>query len=202
MFITLEGLDGSGKSEMVKLLHNYLFSKDKKYRIMTTREPTNGIYGNEIRNILKTETDPSINAEKLLDLFIRDREEHLKNTIIPFLSGASNSEVNIVISDRYYYSSIAFQANQGLDIKRIIGKNGGFLKPDIAFIMDIKPEIALERIKNRKREKFEQLEFMNKLRELFLKMPGLLRDNIKILDASRGIDEVFGDLKKEVDKLL
>ena len=85
IFIVLDGMDGSGKSELVKLLHNYLFSKNKKYRILTTREPTNGTHGNEIREILANEKDPKQNADKLLDLFIKDREDHLKNIIMPFL---------------------------------------------------------------------------------------------------------------------
>ena len=67
--------------------------------------------------------------------------------------------------------------------------------------MDINPEIALERIKTRKKEKFEQIGFMNKLREKFLELPRLLNDNIKIVDASRAKDE-FWDIRKEVDKLL
>ena len=70
IFIVLDGMDGSGKSEMVKLLHNYLFSKSKEYRILTTREPTNGIYGKKIRDILVSEDDPHKSAKKLLALFI------------------------------------------------------------------------------------------------------------------------------------
>ena len=101
VFIVLDGMDGSGKSEMVKLLHNYLFSKSKRYRILTTREPTNGTFGKEIRNILVNEKDPNVNAEKLLELFVNDREEHLENTIIPFLKKSNEHEVNIVICDRY-----------------------------------------------------------------------------------------------------
>ena len=54
IFIVVDGIDGSGKSEIVKMLHNYLFSKSKKYGILTTREPTNGIYGKQIRQMLKS----------------------------------------------------------------------------------------------------------------------------------------------------
>ncbi len=201
VFIVLDGLDGSGKSEMVKLLHNYLFSKSKKYRILTTREPTNGAYGKEIRDILARETDPSINGQKLLELFIKDREEHLKNIILPFLNKSSNHEVNIAICDRYYYSTIAFQAVQGLDMRMLIEVNKEFLRPDVAFILDIKPEVALERIKGREKEKFEQLEFMSKLREKFLELPKFLNDNIKVIDASKDKDVVFDNIKKEADKL-
>jgi len=202
IFIVLDGMDGSGKSEMVKLLHNYLFSKNKKYRILTTREPTNGTYGKEIRKILEEEKDPKLNADKMLDLFIKDREEHVNETIMPFLKKSNSHEVNIVICDRYYYSTIAFQAAQGLDLIMLVEKNLKFIKPDIAFIMDISPEIALDRIKKREREKFEQLDFMNQLRSKFLEFGKILEDNVKIIDASMEINVVFEEIKKEVDKLL
>ena len=195
-------MDGSGKSEMVKLLHNYLFSKNKKYRILTTREPTNGKYGSEIRKILRKEKDPFKNAEKLLDLFTKDRQEHLKNTILPFLEHSSDIECNIVVCDRYYYSTIAFQHTQGLDFKKIIEKNKNFRKPDIAFILDIPAETALKRIAYREKEKFEQLEFMKKLRKNFLELKNHLEDNIVIIDASKPIEDVFEELKKEIDKIL
>lgn len=201
IFIVLDGMDGSGKSEMVKRLHNYLFSKNKKHRILTTREPTNGKYGKDIRKILALEEDPNINAENLLELFLKDREDHLKNTIIPFLKKSNEHEVNIVICDRYYYSTIAFQATQGLAMGMLIGKNKGFLKPDVALILDVEPDTALERISHRKREKFEKLEFMKKLRKKFLELPGFLKDNIKIIDAAKDADEVFESIKKEADKL-
>ena len=201
LFIVLDGMDGSGKSEMVKLLHNYIFSKSKSCSILTTREPTSGRYGKEIRKILAFDKYPKENAEKLLGLFIKDRQEHANNSIAPFLK-KSNGEGNIVICDRYYYSTIAFQAAQGLDMKMLIEKNKKFLKPDVAFIMDLNPEIALERIKKREKEKFEQIEFMRKLRERFLQLPKILKDNIKIIDASKEANEVFEGIKKEVDKLL
>ena len=201
IFIVLDGLDGSGKSETVRLLHDYL-SKNSRYNILMTMEPTDGKYGEEIRSILASEKNPKINGQKMLDLFIRDREEHLRDTVVPFLNRLDNHEANIVICDRYYYSTIAFQATQGLDIKMLIEINKEFLKPEIAFIMDIKPEIALERKKSREKEKFENIKFMNKLREKFLEMPKLLNDNIKIIDASRDADSVFEDIRKEVDRLL
>lgn len=202
IFIVLDGIDGSGKSEMVKLLHNYLFSKNKKYRILTTREPTNGTYGKEIRKMLAEEKDPKLNADKMLELFIKDREEHVNETIMPFLKKSNGHEVNIVICDRYYYSTIAFQATQGLDIEMLVEKNKKFPKPDVAFIMDISPNISLDRIKSRKKEKFEQLDFMNKLKRKFLELPDILEDNLKIMDASKEINVVFEEIRKEVDNFL
>ena len=141
-------------------------------------------------------------SRKLIELFIKDREQHLKATIEPFLKNKNKDEMNIVLCDRYYYSTIAFQGAQGLDIKEIIAKNKEFRNPDIAFILDVVPTLALERIEYRKKEKFEQLEFMEKIRENFLKLPNMLKDNIKIMDSSKTLENLFSDIKKEIDKIL
>lgn len=203
LFIVIDGLDGSGKGEMVKLLHNYLFAKSKDYRILTTREPTNGTYGLQIRTILKEEKEPLKSGEKLLDLFTKDRSEHLENTIIPFLE-KSNHTCNIVICDRYYYSTIVFQHTQGIPFEKVIEKNIDFKKPDIALILDVPVDIALQRIKNREKqiEKFEQPEFMEKLRKNFLELKNHLNDNIVIIDASKSKEEVFEEIKIWIENIL
>ena len=202
LFIVIDGIDGSGKSEIVKMLHNYLFSKSKKCRILTTREPTNGRYGTKIREMLRKEKDPNSSREKIMELFIKDRENHLKSAIEPFLKNGGSNELNIVLCDRYYYSTIAFQGAQGMGIKSLIKRNRGFRKPDIAFILDTEPSLALERIRYREKEKFEQLTFMKKIRENFLKLPTLLKDNIKIIDSNKSLKDAFESIAKEVDRIL
>jgi dTMP kinase len=201
-FIVVDGIDGSGKSEMVKMLHNHLFSKSKKFRILTTREPTNGEYGKKIRQMLIHENDPFSSSNDMTELFIKDREMHLKNTILPFLSKTDGDEINIAISDRYYHSTIAFQSAQGMDMQEMIDRNKNFLKPDITFILDVNPEIALKRIEYRKKEKFEQLQFMHKIRNNFLQLPEILEANIKIVDSNRPMRQVFNDVKKDIDALI
>ena len=203
IFIVVDGLDGSGKSEIVKMLHNYLFSKNKKYRIMTTREPTNGKYGAKIRKMLAKEKDPFSSSRKLVDMFVKDREDHLKRNVEPFLKTINGHELNIAICDRYYYSTIAFQGAQGMDIKMLIKKNKKFRKPDLAIILDVDPSVALKRIEYRKKEKFEQLEFMKKIRNNFLKMPKMLKkDNINIINSSKSLKNVFANVKKEVNNVM
>ena len=127
--------------------------------------------------------------------------EHLEKEIEPFLS-KSNSKINIVLCDRYYYSTIAFQGAQGLDVKGLIAKNKDFRRPNIAFILDIEPSVALKRIEYRRKEKYEQLQFMKKIKKNYLALPKLLKDNIKIIDASKPLKDVFESVRKEVDRIL
>ena len=79
LFIVFDGLDGSGKGEMIKRLKDYLTKKAKKLNILVTKEPTNGQFGKQIKEILRKEKDPILGAEKCLSLFIKDRQEHLDN---------------------------------------------------------------------------------------------------------------------------
>jgi len=132
-------------------------------------------------------------------LFVADRKEHLINEIEPFLEKGG-----VVICDRYYYSTIAFQHTQGIDMEQIIYQNMSFKTPDITFILDLPAKMALGRVDKRGdgKEKFEQLEFMKELRKNFLKLKETLDDNIKIIDSSRSKDEVFNQIKEEIDKLI
>lgn len=198
IFIVFDGLDGSGKGEMIKRLDSYLVKKG--FNVLVTREPTDGEYGKQIKEILKNEKDPKKGAEKCLDLFVKDREEHLAEDINPFLeeNGA------VVICDRYYYSTVAFQHTQGIDMEQVIFKNINFRTPEITFILDLPAEVALGRVDKRGegKEKFEELEFMKELRENFLKLNKVIDDNIKIIDASKSKSKVFEQIKKEIDKLI
>jgi dTMP kinase len=183
---------------MITRLEGYL--KAKGFDVLVTKEPTDGRYGTELRRMLKNDKDPKRNAELCLELFVKDRAEHLKDEIEPFLK----KDNSIVLCDRYYYSTIAFQHTQGVDIEKVIAENMAFRSPDIAFILDIPPETALKRIKQRgiPSEKFEQKEFMGQLRKNFLKICSELDDNIKVIDASGSKGDVFSQIRDSLDRLL
>lgn len=201
-FIAFDGIDGCGKSTQLSRLHDYLFKKDKRVRILSTREPTYGKYGKKIREMLKKHKDPYSDSDKLLELYVKDREDHVENLIKPFLNNKDDN-ISIVLCDRYYYSTIVYQHAQGAELKKVIDMNKNFLKPDLAIILDLNSETALKRIaKERAIEKFEKIEFMKKLRENFLKLKEILPDNIAVIDTSGNEHKTSEKIRKAVDKIL
>jgi dTMP kinase len=199
LFIVFEGIDGSGKTTQSKLLFE-LFSKEGK-QVIWTKEPTDGDIGSLLTNKYLKEVDlPIVDAL----LFAADREEHLKDMVIPALN-----QGKIVISDRYYHSTLAYQQAQGLELKWLLELNKNFIKPDLTIIIDLEPEIAIERIekdKKRKiedRKKFEKLEFLKKVRKNFLDLPKVLKDEkIVVIEGNKEKEEVFEAVVKEIKKIL
>jgi dTMP kinase len=199
LFIVFEGIDGSGKTTQSKLLFDFLLKKRKK--VIWTKEPTNGNIGSLLTNKYLKDTDlPFVDAL----LFAADREEHLKTEVIPALN-----QGKIVISDRYYHSTLAYQQAQGLELKWLLQLNKNFIKPDLTIIIDVEPEIAMVRIKLDKkrkieeRKKFEKLEFLKKVRKNFLDLPKILKDEkIVVIDGNEEKEKVFKNVLKEIKKNL
>ena len=195
LFIVFEGIDGSGKTTQSKLLFE-LFSKEGK-QVIWTKEPTDGDIGSLLTNKYLKEVDlPIVDAL----LFAADREEHLKDMVIPALN-----QGKIVISDRYYHSTLAYQQAQGLELKWLLELNKNFIKPNLTIIIDLEPEIAIERIekdKKRKiedRKKFEKLEFLKKVRKNFLDLPKVLKDEkIVVIDGNEEKEKVFEAILNEI----
>jgi len=158
-FIVIEGLDGSGKTTQARLLVQRLQSS---HNAVYTTEPSSGKIGSFIR-------DRCLYEEKRLDsavealLFAADRVEHVQNEVVPSLN-----EGKLVVSDRYVYSSLAYQGSAGLNIDWINAINKLALKPDLAVFLDVAPEMVLQRL-NRKKSVMETLETQKKVRELYLK---------------------------------
>jgi dTMP kinase len=203
LFIVFDSMDCCGKSTHLARLHEYLYKKDKRIRILTTREPTYGKYGIKAREMLTSQEDPYSHPDELLNLYINDREEHIKKTIKPFLKPDHHNRA-IVLCDRYYYSTIAYQHTQGLDFDKVINLNKKFLKPDLGIILEVNPSEAIRRISSERdnEEKFEKIDFMKKLFQNFRKLKKELEDNLVYIDTSGTQEETFKKIKRAVDKIL
>ena len=193
ILITIEGIDGVGKTTHAKMLADFLSGKG--YDVVQLREPTNGFWGKKIKNL--TKHGRNVTPKEECRWFLKDRMEDVQNNISPALKNGK-----IVIMDRYYYSTIAYQGALGLDINKIREENEKFApKPDLVIILDVPPEVGLARITNNRKEKlnyFETLDYQSKVRELFLNMKSY--DNVEILDGNRSVEEAQQEIRKLVGK--
>lgn len=195
IFITIEGIDGVGKSTQVRMLAQYL--RGKGYEVQQLREPTNGSWGQKIRNL--TEHGRSVSPKEECEWFLKDRMEDVRNNINPALKDGK-----VVIMDRYFYSNMAYQGALGLNMNRIREKNEKFAPiPELVIILDASPEIGLARITNNRNEAlnyFETLEYQRKVRDLFLNMRSY--DNVTILDADGSAEEIQEEIRGVVEGLI
>ncbi len=158
-FICIEGIDGCGKTTQAKLLAKKL---RRSHNAVYTAEPSDGQIGTYIRNsYLYGEKRLSLVLEALL--FAADRIEHVNNEILPALK-----EGRLIISDRYVYSSLAYQGAGGLSLEWIETVNAHALKPDLAIFIDVDPEAVVSRLKTEK-SVMEDLETQKKVREIYQK---------------------------------
>ena len=140
MLIAFEGIDGSGKSTQAAMLGEVLRREGRE--VVLTREPTHGPHGTKIRQSFTT---GRLTAQEELDLLVADRREHVGSLIKPALERGA-----VVIIDRYYYSTVAYQGARGLDPRGVLELNRSFApKPDLVFLVDLDSRVALERISAR-----------------------------------------------------
>ena len=143
--LVLEGIDGSGKSTQARLLAKAL--KERGCEVVLTQEPTTGPRGQELRLYLEGPAR-HLSPEAELELFLADRREHVRRVIHPALAAGQ-----IVISDRYYYSSVAYQGALGLNPAHILALNEAFAaRPDLVFILTLPVPLALARLVKKRRE--------------------------------------------------
>ncbi len=186
VFICIEGLDGSGKSTQAKLLTKKL--NKAGYNAIYTAEPSQGKIGKFIRKRLFEANRMPTTAEALL--FAADRIEHVKNQVAPGLA-----EGKIVVSDRYVYSSLAYQGSAGLSLDWIETVNANAQKPDLCIFIDVEPSVVLERLK-RKKSVMENLETQQKVRDIYLKY--VQRGELLRVDGGKSKPEVLEVLYAEV----
>ena len=191
LFITFEGIDGSGKTNQFWLLHKYIWNLNKYNHPIPTKEPYKDT---DIRRILREDSDPYSQSVKLAELFVNDRRKHVKEIIQPFLENGLD-----VISDRYDLSTLAYQHTQGIELTKLIEMHKGLPVPDITYIIDVSVNIAVDRMRadknSRSEKKFESLEnkeFNEKLRQNYLKLADVLKDrNIVVIDGSSYPHNIF-----------
>lgn len=200
-FIVIEGGDGTGKSTQIKLIAEYL--KEKGFDVVITREPGGVVTAEKIREIiLNNEIDPVTEAL----LFASARREHLKKKVLPALNNGQ-----IVLCDRFVYSSLAYQGYaRGLGIENVYNINKPAIEgimPGLTILLELSPEKGIERINSNRADEvnrldLEGLDFHRKVREGYSKVVEMYPENkcIKI-DASQSIEDVFKDIKKELDNI-
>jgi len=185
--ICIEGIDASGKTTQAKLLVENLTARG--YEAVYTTEPSKGFYGRILRKkILRREKRVPAVVEALL--FAVDRLDHIEREIKPELTRG-----RIVVSDRYVYSSIAYQGAAGLNLEWIEKINRWALKPDLAIYLDVPAEVVIERIK-RKRSVMETLQNQRRVRNVYLKL--VSEGKLVFVDGNRPIKIVEKEVLQKV----
>lgn len=189
ILIALEGVDGTGKSTQARLLAEALRLAGRS--VVLTREPTDGFYGKKIRQLFASRATVSRIEE--LDLFLADRREHVTQVIAPALAAG-----DIVITDRYYLSTVAYQGAAGLDPLEILEKNKAFAPaPDLVFLLTLPVNKGLERIRILRREElnaFEQESSLEQVAQIFNCMSG---EVIRRVDGAGSTAEVHREIMRQ-----
>lgn len=189
-FITLEGIDGAGKSTHMKRLGEFL--RARGLEVMITREPGGTELGEEIRNLV---LHKKMHAETETLLMFAARREHLDKVILPALAGGT-----WVLSDRFTDASFAYQGGgrkvAQSKLKALQKWVHGTLQPDLTFLFDVPLEVAAARLRGT-RDKFEREEkaFFRKVRAAYLKRAARFPERIRVIDSTRPLDEVIKELE-------
>ena len=209
MFITLEGIEGSGKTTQIDRLASFIEKSGAE--CITTRQPGGTVIGENIRSILLNPSNHTLEPMTELLLYLADRAQHINEVIRPALKAGKT-----VICDRYFDATVAYQGfARGLsvelllDLHRILYDN---LKPDITLLLDLSPQLGLERawqqLNSGQREghesRFENeaLTFHEKVRAGYLELARLEPQRFHVIDASPNADQVFAAIKKALAPLL
>jgi len=198
-FVVFEGCDGSGTSTQIELLRARFADRRQGPTLFATAEPTGGEVGRLIRRALRN--DPALRPETLALLFAADRNEHL------FAPGGIRERCargELVVSDRYVLSSLAYQGLEcGEGLPRAL--NSGFPAPELLLFFDLDPSAAQERMKGRASlDIFENLEFQRKVRSRYLSLLDEYQGAggaARVIDASRPPGEVAQDVWRAVSEM-
>ncbi len=188
LLICIEGLDKSGKTTQSLLLVNAL--KSRGFEAVYTTEPSAGEIGRFIqRYVLRRKQRVPASVEALL--FAADRIDHVEREIKPMLKDGK-----MVVSDRYVYSSIAYQGAAGLDIEWIKEINKMALKPDLAIYIDVPIEVIMRRLKGRERTVMEYPDVQMKVRDIYISLVN--EGKLTLVNGNRPIEKVSSQIQRIV----
>lgn len=201
-FIAFEGIDGSGKSTQVKLLSDKL--KKEGFNIYTTFEPTDSPIGSVIKNIFRHRIEAD--HRTIAGLYVADRLDHLLNSTNGILK--KMDEGYTVITDRYYFSSYAYQGTH-MPMDWVIHANSlsaGLLRPDLTIFIDVPPEVCMQRLSEGRDmiQLYESLENLHNVRSKYFEAFDKLKNEEKIfiVDGNRSLDDISNDVWNNVHPLL
>jgi len=199
LFISFEGIDKSGKSTQISLLVYYL--KERSYQVVQTCEPGGTRLGKEIERMLLESSVKQISGTAELFLYLADRIEHVNKVIKPALE-----KDKIVISDRFADASLAYQGyGRGLNIHWIDELNKKAtqgISPELTFLLDIEPELANKRSKEKDRIENEEIAFHQRVRQGYLEIARLYPNRVKIINSQDSIEDTHLAIRKILSKYL
>lgn len=203
-FITFEGPEGAGKTTAIQAVLPFLEELTSKV-VVTTREPGGNPLAEAVRDLLKEQQEPAIDARTEVLLLAASRREHVVQTILPALNNGA-----VVVSDRYLDSSLAYQGGgRGLGMQAVQAindyaienpKTGRAVEPGLTIYMDLPVEIGLERVFKHRTGKIdrmdrENLDFHRRVRESYLELAAQNPERIKTVNANQPADKVLEDVK-------
>ena len=196
VLIAFEGIDGGGKTTQVARTKIHL--DEERYAVVSLQEPTKGPWGRKIREVAQLGRG-QMTAREELRLFLKDRQEDVERNIRPALT-----QKKIVLLDRYYYSSMAYQGALGLDPAEIQRANEAFApKPDLVIILQISPQVSLPRLKEGREGKvdraYEQETYLMRVQKIYDELEG---PHIHRLDARGPQKEVTAQVLEIIQDFL
>jgi dTMP kinase len=191
VLIAIEGLDGSGKTTHARILNENL--RRNGHNSEYTKEPSIGKIGSFIQSMIlygNIVIEPTVEAL----LFAADRVDHIESYVEPRLK-----QGRTIISDRYIYSSLAYQGARGVDLKWLRNINEFAPKADISFYIDVPPEVALSR-KRGPRSVFERLDFQTRVRNIYLEFARA--KELRLINGNNPLNIVQEELLSSVENFL
>ena len=198
-FITLEGIEGCGKTTQIARLEHYFLSQG--IPTLRTKEPGGTSIGTKIREILLSTKNKNMEPMTELFLYIADRRQHIHEIILPALQAGK-----IVLCDRYADATTAYQgAGRRISteiLKKIHKEFLENLTPHLTFLLDLPVKVAIERIKNRKLDRFEteNAEFHSRVRQEYLKIAEAEKNRFTVIHATGTEEDIHEEIKRKAEQ--